>query len=101
MNVQIAQLNVHFINLVVIIQVIFLFYFNRSYFVCYLELTVGNLERHAIDSVHNHLLLVTTRVTEQQQVIVRLHKKVNDTFFCFIIHFLIDKCHLIDVVIAC
>lgn len=42
------------------------------------ELTVGSLEQHVIDSVHNHLFLVTTRVTEQQQVIVRLHKKLAE-----------------------
>mmetsp|Transcript_17880 Transcript_17880/g.18646 ORF Transcript_17880/g.18646 Transcript_17880/m.18646 type:complete len:511 (+) Transcript_17880:59-1591(+) len=42
------------------------------------ELTVGSLEQHVLDSVHAHLLLVTTRVTEQQQVIVRLHKKLAE-----------------------
>jgi hypothetical protein len=43
-----------------------------------IDLTVGNLPHHLDSSINHHLSLVTTRVSEQQQVIVKLYKRLND-----------------------
>jgi hypothetical protein len=48
-------------------------------YICTVGLTAGTLAVHVEESCPNHLLLVMHRLSEQQAIIVQLHKRVSRT----------------------